>query len=103
MESLQSIPSEPVYFRPGGVFEKLGGMIAHFGDVEIQIIASPDNPRVGFITGLKGKDTASVIEEIVAALKNARFESIEYRADNEDGRGEARTRLFESLKKKIVS
>jgi len=91
----------PVSFNPGGVLENLGGMSARFGDIEIQIIASPNNPEIGFITGLKGKDAISVIDEIADAIKRAGFRSVEYRPDNEDGRAAARMRLFESLKKKV--
>ena len=90
-------------FKPGGALENLGGMSALFGDVEIQIIASPDDQEVGIITGLKGKGTAAVIGEISDAVKKAGFKSIEYRPDNEDGRASARIRLFESLKNKMQS
>lgn len=92
---------EPVRFKPGGVLENLGGLTAKFGEVEVQIIASPDDPRVGFITGLKGRDTASHIEPIADAIKRAGFSSIEYRPDNKDGRAAARTRLFEYLRRKV--
>ncbi len=91
----------PVSFKPGGVLERLGGMSALFGDVEVQIIASAYNAEIGIITGIKGKNTAAVIDDIAAAIRKAGFTSIEYRPDNEDGRAKARTRLFESLKSKI--
>ena len=104
-EDIEQSPSvtQPISFKPGGVLEHLGGMSAHFGDVEIQIIASPDNPDVGFITGLKGENTSSVIDEIANAIKMAGFRSVEYRADNEDGRAAARERLFKYLKKKVLA
>jgi len=101
LERPEPLADEPLSFKPGGVLENLGGMLARFGNVEVQIISSPDDPTIGFITGLKGKNTASVISEISDAIHKAGFKSVEYRPDNEDGRAAARMRLFESLKKKI--
>jgi hypothetical protein len=99
--SSQQPEQEPIDFKPGGPLEHLGGMSAKFGDVEVHIIASVDDPEIGFITGLNGKNTAAVLHDIQAAIERAGFKSIEYRPDNEDGRAAARIRLFEMLKKKI--
>ena len=102
MESLPKVPKqEPVSFKPGGALENLGGMSAKFGDVEMQVIASPNDPQVCVITGLEGKNTVQVMDDMADAIKRAGFKAVEYRPDHEDGRAAARIRLFESLKKKV--
>jgi hypothetical protein len=88
-------------FKPGGPLEKIGGKELLVGDTVIQVIASPDNPSIGFITGLKGRDIAGKLPEVAEALKAEGFKDIEYRPDNEDGRAAARVRLFESIKPKL--
>ncbi len=97
----EAILIEPVTFKPGGPLENMGELKARFSDVEVHIIASPDDPKTAFITGLKGRDVASVIDEMARAIKDAGFDSIDYRPDNEDGRAAARVRLFDSFRKRI--
>ncbi len=90
-------------FMPGGALASLGGLTGKFGNTTVSIIASPDDPSVGFVTGLVGSDVKAKLGDIVAAIQKAGFKSINYRPDNEDGRGAARVRLFESLKKAYAS
>ncbi len=87
----------------GGHLEIYGGMVAKFGDVEVIITPDAFDNSVGFINSIRGKDIASVLEDIAGAIKRAGFKSIQYRVDNEDGRGLARKRLFESLERKVES
>jgi hypothetical protein len=90
-------------FTPGGALQAVGGITADFGGLKMSVIPSPDDPSIGFVTGLSGSGVAGKLNEIKAALNNAGFRDIQYRPDNEDGRSAARVRLFESLKAKIAS
>jgi hypothetical protein len=90
-------------FVPGGALQAVGGLTVDFGGLKMSVIPSPDDPSIGFVTGLSGSGVAGKLSEIKAALKNAGFRDIQYRPDNEDGRSAARVRLFESLKAKIAS
>ena len=73
----------------------------------VDFIASPNNQNIAFITGLtshgNGNESFStVVSQLVDDLKSNGFNNIEYRADNEDGRGKARVKLFEIIKKKLI-
>ncbi len=95
------VAPEPVKFKPGGPLEKIGGLAAKFGDTVMHVMASPKDSTIGFITGLKGKDVAGKMSEIIKALKEQGFRDIQYRPDAEDGRSAARIRLFESLRRRF--
>lgn len=82
---------------PGGPLQNMGAMQVEFGDTVMHVIPSPDDPSVGFVTGLTGKDISSKIDEMATALKGMGFRDVEYRGDNSDGRGQARERLFQRM------
>ena len=95
-----SVSGKPVskQFVPGGPLVNMGGKRLSLGNTHIDVIASPDNPSIGYITGLTGSRIASHLNEIAAALEAEGFSDIDYRPDAADGRDKARLRLFEQLR-----